>query len=240
MTPEQAVNELRRIQDIWGKQEDLHGDLLPYLSRVPGLGEAIRHPLVFSVPHHEMMNSIINRQYIAKKAAALEAFRTKNYVTYIYLHERPYRVRAFMNLIDYMNDADYWKYLGQIWTDSENINQERLNWIRLWESDRSDRHLVMSEEERATLEGLPDRITIYRGVSTRKGLQGLSWTIDRGRAVWFGRRFASFDSRSIFYVGEAEVEKRHVLAFFDREDEIVVFPKNCRNIRSKRENVPTR
>jgi len=55
-------------------------------------------------------------------------------------------------------------------------------------ADSRDYDYLMSEDERAALKALPDRVTIYRGIRTRRlnrEIYGLSWTLSRGVAEWF-------------------------------------------------------
>jgi hypothetical protein len=75
--------------------EPLHSDLLPYLEDGV-LGKQLRHPLVYQVPL--WANGHANAYYLQKKKAVAEALENKNYNSYVYLHERPYRLQAFSEI----------------------------------------------------------------------------------------------------------------------------------------------
>lgn len=82
-------------------------------------------------------------------------------------------------------------------------------------------------EEREILKTLPDRLTVYRGVRSLKAsaATGLSWTLDLSVAEWFAVRFGE---QGVVYT--AQVQKEDVLAYFEREDEIILSPKPLTDI----------
>jgi len=85
-------------------------------------------------------------------------------------------------------------------------------------------NISLPAEEREALAALPDEITIYRGIKTPDSPDdphGMSWTLDRDKAVWFANRMKS---RGVLYT--ATIKKSKVLAhFLNRgESEIVVHP----------------
>lgn len=107
-------------------------------------------------------------------------------------------------------------------------------WRKLWGSNRPGREAAMSDEERATLAALPDPVKVYRGVAHAERVDGLSWTLDRERALMFAHRaaspeYAAFragvphsdDCQPLLATGE--VARDDVLAYLDerQEQEIV-------------------
>jgi hypothetical protein len=118
-----------------------------------------------------------------------------------------------------------------VWTDSENVWQYRREWHSLWLSREPERHTVMDEAEREHLAGLPDVVTIYRGVNLRSAVYGLSWSLSRERAQWFANRWGCFKRRRPIML-QSSVCKSDVAAYFDSrsEQEIVVRPGVVRRL----------
>ena len=186
------------------------------------LGPCVKHPLVYSMMHVPMFNKMVNESLRVKKIAVAEALKDEEWHSYVFLHERPWRVVAFQAIADRMSDADYWRLLSTIWTDSENIRENPRQWERLLKADRPDRHLIMKDHEREALEAMDAVIPVYQGHTVRRH-DGWSWTTDRWKAVWFGHRFADLEqSRPALTTGH--VRKSDVIAFFTArgESEIVV------------------
>lgn len=169
---------------------ELHDDLVPYLCNTSAF-QMLRHPLVYSVPYHPQLNAIINKQYKQKKNAVEEAKRDKKFSSYIFLHERPYRINAFSDMSKLMNDKEYYETLSHIWIDSENIYQNKDLWKSLMkEKDRvrAKRHF-MSKEDQKYFDSLPDIITVYRGYDPGKNKVGFSYSLSEEKAEWFAKRF---------------------------------------------------
>jgi len=155
----------------------------------------IRHPLVYAVPFFDTDAEALrlNRLLESKQRAVAEAMAANKWSTYIFLHERPWRVHAFLEIQDNMVDKQYWSLLREVWIDSENIYSNRIDWWELLTSSRRDRKLFMNPAERSAWKKLPDELEIYRGTTEEERdshYLGFSWTLDKGRAAWFATRFA--------------------------------------------------
>lgn len=206
------------------KTEDLHPELACCVCRSSAGLLMIQHPLVhdFYVPE---MAAMVNKQYETRKQVMREAEEQQDWDKMLAIYARPYRMALFARIADRLADSHYWETLAWIWRDSENIWQNRADWVKLWRSKRPNREAVMTEEERATLAGLPERLTVYRG--TQRGrATGLSWTLDEKRAAWFAKRFPHQRREPVLV--SAVIERRRVLAFFSgrQEQEIVVLPQH--------------
>jgi hypothetical protein len=197
---------------------------------------SLRHPLVYSIMHHETMNAHANAQYTYKQEALAKALDKCNWSQYIWLHERPYRLDAFCSIAWRLAPTKlYWELLGEIWIDSENIFQNRDEWRELLEQTYDDEkkhwHHMSRPEDRVVFTlppekgGLLDHTLIYRGYSNEDGLDGFSWTLDRARAKWFARRRTSEGQTAL--VAEALVARADVLAYHTGRDEqeIVALPE---------------
>lgn len=213
------------MMDILSKKESLHDDLAEYVERLHGF-LALRHPLVYSIPYHEQMNAYLNAQYEHKQAYVRRSLKERDFERFVFIHERPYRLQAFLVIEKDLEDERYWKLASSIYQDSENIFQNFQTWKKIWKTDRAGRFNTMDEEERKTLEDMPKELTIYRGTKYRSSAYSLSWTIDRDRAVWFARRFRSGNG----YLAETIISKTNVLAYLANrnESEIVCLPKKSK------------
>lgn len=126
---------------------------------------------------------------------------------------------------DYMSNTDFSQYLAYAWVNSENPNQdvnvsvkELIKWFK-----ETDRKALMSEEEFAYYNKLPDIVQVYRGVAVgRAETVGLSWTCNYKTAAWFAGRFNS--GNQFGYILCAKVRKEDVFAYFNGrgEDEILL------------------
>jgi hypothetical protein len=128
-----------------------------------------------------------------------------------------------------LDDTQYWQMVNLTWTDSDNIWQYRRLWRKLWLSQRSNRSAVMEPEEQGFLAKLPDVLMIYRGTALKANMRGLSWTLDRNRAIWFAER--RLRGRRRAHLFETAIRKSDALAYFScrSEDEIVVHPDTLRS-----------
>jgi hypothetical protein len=119
-----------------------------------------------------------------------------------------------------MTDQEYWKNVGSVWTDSENIWQSYDTWRTLWEKPRAGKRFAMDTDERKKLALMPSDITVYRGVngkgiSKRRKNTGMSWTLDRDKAEWFSMRWGQEPHQIL----TGTVEKKDIHAFFEGRNE---------------------
>ena len=73
----------------------------------------------------------------------------------------------------------------------------------------------MSAKDLLIFESLPEKVEAWRGTNHKRGLNGLSWTLDQEKAVWFARRFAWEPS----LLAKALVDKGDVVAYFGERNE---------------------
>lgn len=144
---------------------------------------------------------------------------------YILLN-KPYRLAFLKYTAEYMSQDDLSEILADVRTSTEslnldsNLNKRKL--VSLFKSANPD--MLMTEEKLEVFNSLDDEITIYRGVTSYNAdnVKALSWTLDYDKAEWFSKRFGEAGT-----VYEAQIEKAHILAYFDRrnESEIIVDPE---------------
>ena len=223
-------DEVAAYMELLTRQEDLHPDLKPWIVPMSFGGMMLKHPLgVQSLPPRRD-DAQANERYRYKLAALEQAEQTGDWETYIWLHERPHRVEALQAIASNLHGREYWEMVSHVWSDSENIWQHRRAWRKVWLSQEPERHTVMDDEEREHLAGLPDGLTIYRGVHLRSAMHGLSWTLDRTRAEWFAD-YRRIKKRNPMLL-QTMVSKSEVVAYFAgrSEQEIVVHPNVARKL----------
>lgn len=205
-------------KDIFTRIEKLHSELVEYFSNQPF--PMVNAPLIQSIYHTEQQNALVNAQYKSKKEALQESIKEQNWSSYIYLHERPYRLQAFLTIEDRMNNKEYWSNLSSIWIDCENPYINIDVWKLLMQSDRKSSRSFMSGKDQRVLSSLESEITIYRGYVNKGEDVGISYTIDKDRAVWFSQRFGK-DGK----VKQITVNKSKIFAYLSgrSEDEIIYF-----------------
>lgn len=216
------------------------GELVPdlelYRTRHPALGFVLQHPLVYFVPFFPQMAAYANEMLRQKEAALKAAIENKGWGKAVFLHERPWRCEAFSRHADHMDDTDYWSLLAQIYTDSENVDENFETWADLLTSSRPGRAAFMHADEQAFLSRLPEEIQVYRG-GADESVTDFSWTVDEGVAAWFAQRTVDLAGGSgPGVVLEGRVLKRDVIGFKNNRDEaeIVVAPECVEIVHERR------
>jgi hypothetical protein len=164
-----------------------------------------------------------NRRFVEKRDMLVAAINERDWHTYIFAHERPYRFDAIRALIKANHTAidDLWPVVADAWSDSENIHQFAGEWLDLWRRPSARKHEATSEADRSTWQSLPDVLMIYRGVNCSEEWEafealsfGLSWTLDRKKAVWFANRGSDKP-----FIAKRTIKKSGCFAYFsDRID----------------------
>lgn len=154
------------------------------------------------------------------------ALTEKNWSKYVFLHERPYRLDAFLEIEDEMTDEEYWELLIDIWTDTENYYQNCDAWQEAFSSARPGRELLMTDEERTKLAGLTNPAIVHRGFSVDNAEVSLSWTLSYEKAKWFALRHVMEDEHA--RVATTHLDKDQIIAYkMERgEDEVIILPEN--------------
>lgn len=206
--------------------EELDPELLPFLGESP-VGTVLKAPLLFMVPFLPALAALANRTYRGKRQALARAEAEGHWQRVLWLHEKPYRMSAFLEVRDRMSDPEYWQALGSMWLDTENLHEDQDEWISALTTSRPGRaRWLMEDTERAVLAGLAEQVTVYRGFRRPGRHRAPSWTLDRARAVWFARR--PIDSQaSNGYLASVTVPRSSVIAYFAGrgEQEIVLDPR---------------
>jgi hypothetical protein len=189
----------------------------------------VKHPLVYSVPHHDAMNAVVNAQFRAKVEAVAAAEQKGEWGKYLALHEKPYRVEAFHHVKNKLGAFEYWELLSEVWVSLENVWQyqqvlKQLIFDPVPKDLLVSRHHMMSLDEQFVFNGLSGQIRIFRGC-LKHNKKGLSWTLDREKAIWFANRFAKH-AQPLLVSGYVDADK--IAAYLDcrGEKEVILNPNH--------------
>jgi hypothetical protein len=209
------------IEELLKRQEPLCKELKSCLTKGP-LGKMICHSLVHDIIYTEQMNAMLNERLRCKKEMLIEAEKKKKWSSYLFIHERPYRLEAFLKIVKKLSDKEYWELLREVWEDSENIWQCQENWDMLINLNRPCRESFMTPEEREFLKNLPEKVTIYRGYVKGHNEEGKSYTLSKEKAKWFSERFTT--KKDMAAVKKIVVSKKKIFAYLKgrSEEEIIL------------------
>lgn len=195
MSPESAAlltkpdPALERLQEILARREELDPALALYVDNLSPLGyPCLRHPLVYAVPYFDVQNALYNEQYRTKRMALERAREKKDWTLFVFLHECPWRLQAFLEIATELTDSFYWDLLSSLWSDSENIWQNRRYWSMLLRSRRPEQEQFMVPSDREFFSALPEKFLVFRG-HQKKNRRGLSWTLSLATAQFFETRY---------------------------------------------------
>ena len=199
--------------------------------------EMIHHKYFVGIwSDHEMVISQANKVYDFKKEKVAEAIKDKDISSYLWLHERAYRVQSILDALEDWwkpSKKEYWEVIANLWTDTENVYENHLAWEQLLFLEFSDSHLMMDEEDTKFFNELPNTITIYRGGIDDKGY---SWTLDKDKAEWFANRWvmngnlgdeSNVTNRHETNVFEKTINKSDAIAYLsDRNESEIIYRKD--------------
>ena len=110
-------NGSEEMQKLLQTEADLHQDLTPYVTALVSGIPVLKHPLLFHVPYTPSMNAYINKQFEQRLKMLEKYISEKKYDSYVFLHERAYRLQAFMDIEEFLTGEQFWEYLSDIWTE---------------------------------------------------------------------------------------------------------------------------
>lgn len=202
--------------------------LLPYFHVEDGV---LNHPLVVKQINWKNVHEA-NEQFLEKKKLTKDALSRRDWESYIFLHERPYRLSALTRCIKCkLEGSEYWRLLAVVWCDSENISQDRVKWRRLWNSNEKDRGSAMQPDEVDYFNSLGEMTTVWRGSNNKRNERALSWTSNRDVAYRFAKRFTV--GLTPGYLVKATVSRNDVFAAILRRKEFELVCGSVKIIRTE-------
>lgn len=115
----------------------------------------------------------------------------------------------------YLDKSTFSELFGEAWVSVENSNGDanvKQKTLITWFKYADKKHL-MTEEELAVYENLPDTFTVYRGLSSLSNKKGISYTKSLNVAKFFANRFKTDGFTPIIL--KAEIHKKYALAYFN-------------------------
>ena len=117
-----------------------------------------------------------------------------------------------------VSENEYIQLVKQHYIHTEFIYEDLQLWIDTFKSIRNTK-LLMDYDELNYFSNLPEKITIYRGGVSKRGI---SWTLDKYIAEWFANRFKAINKGGQLF--EKKVYKDNCIAYFnDREEEEIIY-----------------
>jgi hypothetical protein len=211
------------MMKLMTKRERICPELRRYIQSIHGDTKILNHPLVQELFVDIERGALLNARLAQKKKMLKQALKEKNILSYIFLHERPYRLGAFIAYITRVNVSgkQYWETLMHIWCDSENIWQNKQQWMELLNEDRPNKHFMMDVSERKFFKTFKNEITVYRGYRRGSDRCGLSWTMSIGKAEWFAQRYHREHDQAFVLTGKVSKEDIHAYTNGRNEQEII-------------------
>ncbi len=217
------------------KVEPLHSELRKYL-RTTVIGRMVHHPFcVDYIPDLERCN-LINRRYEQKKKMAEDFLKDKKWENFVFIHDRPYRLDGLLKICNEVDRKTLSELTASVWTDAEGLSINKKVWKMLFA--RCSQPDLMDESEKEKFAALPETVTVYRGIDTKKNVHGLSWTTEKSVAIWFANRFRKKGQDA--WLIEGQVKRSKIIAFLEQreESEVICLSKDVRN--KKESIVPER
>jgi len=190
------------------------------------------------VKYHQLdfsMDRVYDKEFIeqlrsiqAKQKKRLESFfKVKNIdlLSQLSMVSSEDRMEKFFEIEPFLlTDEMYWSYLGGAYTTSSNNQKHSRKIKKAFASNKKNRELVMSKEDRIAFNKLPQNLTIYRGMSVKEkesGDFGISWTLNQEVAKKFADRYIhNYDSiEEEHTLLKLVVNKKDVIAYFPSFDE---------------------
>ena len=152
----------------------------------------------------------------------------ENAIVGLVFHDSYERLPAILNLGEWMGYADFLRLLGEEWSSFDNVSQHI---DELWASPLTNADFpvreMMTPNEQAAYDALPDVVTIYRGCYA-ENKWGLSWSLDKAVAERFPSLLRYRQPGQAILV-TAKVEKKNIIAvkLSREESEIITYmPKH--------------
>jgi len=153
-----------------------------------------------------------------------ESYDRHDVDAYVFIHDRPFRFSALLDAKEWALKDDWFACAGSVWIDCEGPGKNAEVW-RTEVFTLPDSLLTMTERDLLHYHSLETPVTVYRGATSRyHAKNGLSWTLDKDRAIWFAKRFSKLGHCR--WLAEVKVDRAHISSmFFGRGESEVILTK---------------
>jgi len=139
------------------------------------------------------------------------------------------RFETFLNLMPKVKGKGYWYALRNSYDMSDNLFRFKGLVRSAFLKDESDREYLMTKSERNYFRNLPERLTIYRGMTQKEQKTksfGVSWTLKKEVAEFFAfkykRNYHTNHLKKV--VCQKKIAKADVIAFInDRKEYEIIY-----------------
>lgn len=160
-----------------------------------------------------------------QKALENRIQKSRSVESIFWLMKKPYWLTFLKYIENDLSQQDFNRILADVYLSTEFPSSDAnvpVSKLKYW-FESADKRYLMTEREMQHYLTLPDKLTVYRGISDLKKSKGLGWTEDRQVALNFATRFRTKKA----FVLSADIMHSEVIAYFDRanEKEIICQPK---------------
>ena len=209
------------------KKESLLPRLLPFIE-ICHLMTFFRHPLCVmpyaknAEKEESQINAMINSMVVGRESMIADMEARGDYTAVISIVERPFRLEYALKYLHLVPEHEYWDIVDFVWTDSESPSINANIWLSIFKLGKSSNPTLLTK----TVKTMDSVVTVYRGGDKK----GLSWTLDKEKAIWFANRF---NGNQLVLTGL--VNKSDILHYTDSrsEQEVVINPKSVNVIKEE-------
>lgn len=147
-------------------------------------------------------------------------------------HDSYTRMEELLSVRKYMKWQVFFKALGLIWANTDNIAKHKYVLYRVFaNATRYQLDLMMDGKERKALKNMPEIIQIYRGCYSHN-LNGLSWSTNREIAMEFTlhNRYRHPEKNRLLL--EAKIRREHAVLMLGRNEQEIIATKVIRPIKT--------
>jgi len=179
----------------------------------------------------EKINNLLIDKYKKYFTSPIDMLGSMDLYTIIQLTKPEYRLYIFRQFCELLSEEDYCFGLRTAYIKTAGINTSsaKLSLDEVLDLfKKANLKKLMGIDYKRWLK-FPDIVTIYRATSNDSKKEGISWTIDRKRAIWFYKKYESKGT-----VLKAKIRKEDIICYLNKtscfEKEVIVNYKNIFNM----------
>ena len=212
--------------DSFERHEPLRQELRQYVEVSLGI-RFLRHPFCNVGIGDLNKCGWIHESYDQRVAKYDKCFETHDYEGCLNCVDIYFQPEWLEKDAEFLPDDRYWSLLRVVYQNQKVTLQDRKLFERLFRSDRPGRELLMSEQERAILARLPERLCVFRGYSGEEMYgEGVAWTLDERQARWYANLQRTDDDPML---ASGMIFKDRVWAYLDGGD--ILLPSEAVKLR---------
>jgi hypothetical protein len=207
--------ELNSQDDSFERYEPLRPELREYVEVSAGM-RFLRNPFCNVGIGDLNKCAWIHESYDQRVAKYNEYFEAHDYEGCLSCIDICFQPEWLEKDAEFLPDDRFWPLLRTVYQNQKFTLHDRDRFERLFRSRRPGRELLMSEQERAILARLPERLCVYRGYSGDELYgDGVAWTLDERQARWYANYMWADDDPTL---ASGMIFKDRVWAYLDGGD----------------------